>query len=282
MVPRRRVHRAAHPRLRPLERGDDGRQGQQARRRHRRPPVDVRQLGQPVRDRLQPLLPRQGRRQRRRPRLLPGPRRARRLRPGVPRGPPDRGRPRPLPPRDRPRRPRPVELPAPAADARLLGVPDGVAWASARSPRCTRPGSTATCRTASSTTPARAGCGRSSATASATSPRRSARISLASREKLDNLVFVVNCNLQRLDGPVRGNGKIIQELEAVFRGAGWNVIKVILGLEVGRAAGQGQGRCAAQPDEQHRRRPVPALLHRERRVHPGESARLHSLTRGKR
>jgi pyruvate dehydrogenase E1 component len=54
-------------------------------------------------------------------------------------------------------------------------------------------------------------------------------IGLASRESLDNLVFVVNCNLQRLDGPVRGNGKIIQELEATFRGAGWNVIKVIWG-----------------------------------------------------
>jgi pyruvate dehydrogenase E1 component len=54
---------------------------------------------------------------------------------------------------------------------------------------------------------------------------------LASREKLDNLVFVVNCNLQRLDGPVRGNGKIIQELEMVFRGAGWNVIKVVWGRE---------------------------------------------------
>jgi pyruvate dehydrogenase E1 component len=52
---------------------------------------------------------------------------------------------------------------------------------------------------------------------------------LASREKLDNLIFVVNCNLQRLDGPVRGNGKIINELEAAFRGAGWNVIKVIWG-----------------------------------------------------
>jgi pyruvate dehydrogenase E1 component len=49
------------------------------------------------------------------------------------------------------------------------------------------------------------------------------------REKLDNLVFVVNCNLQRLDGPVRGNGKIIQELEAAFLGAGWNVIKVLWG-----------------------------------------------------
>src|SRR5439155_20424709 len=56
-------------------------------------------------------------------------------------------------------------------------------------------------------------------------------ITLASREKLDNLIFVVNCNLQRLDGPVRGNGQIIQELESAFRGAGWNVIKVLWGSE---------------------------------------------------
>jgi len=61
-------------------------------------------------------------------------------------------------------------------------------------------------------------------------PESLGAISLAGREKLDNLVFVVNCNLQRLDGPVRGNGKIIQELESVFRGAGWNVIKVIWGV----------------------------------------------------
>ena len=60
-------------------------------------------------------------------------------------------------------------------------------------------------------------------------PETLGAITLASREKLDNLTFVVNCNLQRLDGPVRGNGKIIQELEAAFRGAGWNVIKVIWG-----------------------------------------------------
>jgi pyruvate dehydrogenase E1 component len=60
-------------------------------------------------------------------------------------------------------------------------------------------------------------------------PESLGSISMASREKLDNLVFVVNCNLQRLDGPVRGNGKIIQELEASFRGDGWNVIKVIWG-----------------------------------------------------
>ena len=62
-------------------------------------------------------------------------------------------------------------------------------------------------------------------------PETLGAISLAAREKLDNLTFVINCNLQRLDGPVRGNGKIIQELEGVFRGAGWNVIKVIWGDE---------------------------------------------------
>ena len=60
-------------------------------------------------------------------------------------------------------------------------------------------------------------------------PESQGAIALAGREKLDNLIFVVNCNLQRLDGPVRGNGKIIQELEGNFRGAGWNVIKVVWG-----------------------------------------------------
>jgi pyruvate dehydrogenase E1 component len=62
-------------------------------------------------------------------------------------------------------------------------------------------------------------------------PESTAALSLAAREGLDNLTFVVNCNLQRLDGPVRGNGKVIQELEGLFRGAGWNVIKVIWGRE---------------------------------------------------
>ena len=62
-------------------------------------------------------------------------------------------------------------------------------------------------------------------------PESMGSLTLASREKLDNLIFVINCNLQRLDGPVRGNGKVIQELEAAFRGAGWNVIKVIWGSE---------------------------------------------------
>ena len=62
-------------------------------------------------------------------------------------------------------------------------------------------------------------------------PETLGAITLAGREKLDNLIFVINCNLQRLDGPVRGNGKIIQELEGAFRGAGWNVIKVIWGTD---------------------------------------------------
>src|SRR5207302_8321271 len=60
-------------------------------------------------------------------------------------------------------------------------------------------------------------------------PEAMGAIGLAGRERLDNLIWVVNANLQRLDGPVRGNGKIIQELESDFRGAGWNVIKVIWG-----------------------------------------------------
>ncbi len=62
-------------------------------------------------------------------------------------------------------------------------------------------------------------------------PESMAGLSIASRERLDNLIFVVNCNLQRLDGPVRGNGKVIQELESLFRGAGWHVIKVVWGRE---------------------------------------------------
>ena len=67
-------------------------------------------------------------------------------------------------------------------------------------------------------------------------PESLGAISLAGRERLDNLIFVINCNLQRLDGPVRGNGKIIQELEAVFRGAGWNVHQGDLGQRLGPAA----------------------------------------------
>ena len=81
-------------------------------------------------------------------------------------------------------------------------------------------------------------------------PESLGAISLAAREQLDNLIFVVNCNLQRLDGPVRGNGKIIQELETGFRGAGWNVIKVIWGSDWDPLlAMDGQGLLAARMGE---------------------------------
>src|SRR6202044_1107659 len=62
-------------------------------------------------------------------------------------------------------------------------------------------------------------------------PESIGALTLAAREHLDNLTFIINCNLQRLDGPVRGNGQIIQELESLFTGAGWNVIKVLWGSE---------------------------------------------------
>ena len=155
VVPRRRAHRAPHPRLHPLERGGDGHQGQQARRRHRRPPVHVRLVGQPLRGRLQPLLPGQGRRPARRPRLLPGPRRARHLRPRLPRGP---ARPRTTSTTSAARSAGAGsrQLPPPAADARLLGVPDGVDGPRPDQRRSTRPASTATSTTASSTTRATA------------------------------------------------------------------------------------------------------------------------------
>ena len=81
-------------------------------------------------------------------------------------------------------------------------------------------------------------------------PESLGAITLAARENLDNLIFVVNCNLQRLDGPVRGNGKIIQELEAAFRGAGWNVIKVIWGNDWDRLLEQDpSGRLVQRMEE---------------------------------
>ena len=122
-----------------------------------------------------------------------------------------------------------VVLSASLADAGLLAVPDGIDGA--RPDRCDLSGALHAVSGESrhhSRIPA-ARCGRSWATAKPTSRNRWARLTLASREKLDNLIFVVNCNLQRLDGPVRGNGSIIQELEAAFLGAGWNVIKVVWG-----------------------------------------------------
>ena len=97
-------------------------------------------------------------------------------------------------------------------------------------------------------------------------PESLGRITLASREKLDNLIFVVNCNLQRLDGPVRGNGKIINELEAAFRGAGWNVIKVIWGSDWDELFARDHIRHAAEAHGRVRRRRISELT-RPRAAH---------------
>ena len=162
----------------------------------------------------------------RRPDLLPGPR-GPGHRPGVPRGrltedQLDHFRRESIPGKSG------GPHPASAADARLLGVPDGV---DGPGPSAHLPGRfNRYLHNRGCSTPTAPGCGHSSATARPTSPSRSAR-STSRRARADNLTFVVNCNLQRLGGPVRGNGKIIQELEAVFRGSGWNVIKVVWARE---------------------------------------------------
>ena len=99
-------------------------------------------------------------------------------------------------------------------------------------------------------------------------PESLGAIGVAAREELDNLTFVINCNLQQLDGPVRGNGKIIQELESTFRGAGWNVIKVVWGREwddllARDVDGVLVNQMNSTPDGA-----VPDLLGRGRRLHP--------------
>ena len=99
-------------------------------------------------------------------------------------------------------------------------------------------------------------------------PESLGALTLASREKLDNLIFVVNCNLQRLDGPVRGNGKIIHELEAAFRGAGWNVIKVLWGSDWDALFARDYERPAAQAHGRMRRRRISELQSQGRRVRP--------------
>ena len=154
---------------------------------------------------------------------------ARHLRPRLPRRTPERDRSCRTSACEVEPRQGPVQLSASLADAGLLAVRHGE-----HGPRADHgdlPGAAdeVPARTAASPRPRAARSGVSAATARWTSPKVSGAIDIAAREKLDNLIFVVNCNLQRLDGPVRGNGKIIQELEGVFRGGGWNVIKVMWG-----------------------------------------------------
>ena len=99
-------------------------------------------------------------------------------------------------------------------------------------------------------------------------PESTAALALASREGLDNLTFVINCNLQRLDGPVRANFKIVQELEAQFRGAGWNVVKTLWGYGLGRAVPARHHRRARTPAARGTRRPGADVPDARRGLHP--------------
>ena len=173
------------------------------------------------------------------------------LRPRLPRGPPDRGPARPLPARDRSGEGLEL-LPAPAADAGLLGVPDGLDGPRPARRHLPGPLQPLPRTTAGSRTRREQRVWAFLGDGEMDEPESIAGISLAAREGLDNLTFVVNCNLQRLDGPVRGNGKIIQELEGLFRGAGWNVIKVIWGREWDDLLARDVGRRARREDERAR------------------------------
>ena len=104
-------------------------------------------------------------------------------------------------------------------------------------------------------------------------PESRGLLQLAANDGLDNLTFVINCNLQRLDGPVRGNGKIVQELEAFFRGAGWDVIKVLWGREWDKLFAADTDRRSGPDHERDPRRRLPDLQGRVRQLHPGELLR---------
>ena len=266
VLPGRRGHRAADPRVHPLERRRHGRQGQQARRRHRRPPRHLRQLRRPLRGRLQPLLPRQGRRARRRPHLLPGPRRAGHLRAGVPRGPAHRGPARPLPARGRRRRA--VVLPPPPADARLLGVPHGVDGAGRAVLDLPRPVQQVPPQPAAGghQRVARVGLHRRRRVRRA----RDARLDLA-RGPGGTRQPDVGHQLQPA-APRRPRARQRQDHPGARGGVprrGLERHQGRVGPQVGRAADARRRRRAAQQDERHRRRRVPALRGRVGRVRPG-------------
>ena len=189
------------------------------------------------------------------------------LRARVPRRPPHRRASRELPPRAAAGR-RPVVVSASLADARLLGVPDRLdgprpdhghlPGALQPLPRGPRPRSRAT----DAKVWAFLGDGETD------EPESLGAITLASREKLDNLIFVINCNLQRLDGPVRGNGKIIQELEGDLPRRRLERHQGHLGRRLGPAAREGRRRPARQADGRSRRRRVSEIRRRARRLHP--------------
>ena len=268
MVPRRRGDRAPDPRVHPLERRGDGLRREPARPRGRRPHRDVPVGGQPLRGRLQPLLPRQGPPRRRRPDLHPGPRLAGHLRPRLPRGPARRAAAAAVPPGGPARRGQgPVVVPAPAADAGVLGVPDGLDGADRH--QLDLPGAVqplpAEPRHQGHQPAARLGVPRR---------RRDGRARVARRDpdrrprgarqphlghQLQPAAARRPGHRQRQDHPGAGGQLPRRRLER-HQGD--------LGPRVGRAARPRRRRRAGQPDEQDARRRVPDLLGRGRRLQP--------------
>ena len=268
VVPGRRGHRAPHPRLHPVERRGDGLQRQPQGPRGRRPHRDLPVLRQPLRGRLQPLLPRQGPRRRRRPALHPGPRLPGHLLPRLPRGPPHRGAALPLPPGGPARRRRrPAVVPPPPADAGLLGVPDGVDGPhghqldlpGALQPLHAQPQDQGHLAAAGVGLHGRRRDGR--ARVAGRDPRRRPRGARQPHlgHQLQPPAARRPGDRQRQDHP-GARGQLPRRRLERHQGH--------LGPRVGRPARQGRRRRPGQPDEHHARRPVPDLLHRGRRLHP--------------
>ena len=160
-------------------------------------------------------------------------------------------------------------LPPSAADARLLGVPDGFDGPRARSTPSPRPTSAVTSTPGRWPTPRTAGSGASSATASSTSPRPSALWAWPGASTSTTWCSWSTATSSGSTARSAGNGKVIQEFEALFRGAGLERDQGDLGSDLGRAAGQGRRGGPAQQDELDRRRRVPEVRHRVGRLHPG-------------
>ena len=268
MVPGRRGDRAPDPRVHPLERRGHGLQREPQGTRGRRPHRDVPVLGEPLRGRLQPLLPRQGPPRRRRPDLHPGPRLPRHLRPRLPRGTPRGGAALPLPPGGPARRGQgAVVVPPPAADAGVLGVPDGLDGPhrdqldlpGAVQPLPAEPRHQGHQRAARLGVPGRRRDGR--ARVARRDPDRRTRGARQPHlgDQLQPAAARRTGDRQRQDHPGAGGQLPRRRLE---RDQGR------LGSRMGPAARLGRRRRAGEPDEHHARRPVPDLLHGEGRLHP--------------
>ena len=268
MVPRRRGDRAPDPRVHPLERRGDGLRRQPPRPRGRRPHRDLPVLRQPLRGRLQPLLPWQGPPRRRRPDLHPGPRLAGHLRPRLPRGPADRGAADALPPGGAARRRQgPAVVPPPAADAGVLGVPDGLDGPDrdqldlpgAVQPLPAEPRDQGHLRAARLGVPRRRRDGR----ARVAGRHRGRRPRGARQPHLGDQLQPAAARRpgarQRQDHP---GARVAVPRRRLERDQG------DLGPRVGRAARARRRRRPGQPDEQHARRRVPDLLGRGRRLQP--------------